>query len=136
MKIHSTNYSDTFIEVSGDTKAICGVIPPNKPKKTVAEMHYEIIANNPYQFTSDDVFFQVYVIKNDLTESEYSEARKVFFSKGQPCMRTSPLTKTYGFGIHHNEEGKIALYGMETTEYHDFITDPKIKKVKAMKSRK
>lgn len=99
-------------------------------------MHYEIIANNPYQFTSDDVFFQVYVIKNDLTESEYSEARKVFFSKGQPCMRTSPLTKTYGFGIHHNEEGKIALYGMETTEYHDFITDPKIKKVKAMKSRK
>ncbi len=42
----------------------------------------------------------------------------------------------YGFGIHSNSEGKIALYGMETSEYQFFLTDDKIKKIKAMKLHK
>jgi hypothetical protein len=46
------------------------------------------------------------------------------------------LTKTYGFGIHSNSEGKIALFGAETNEYQQFVANPKIKKVKAMKSGK
>lgn len=57
-----------------------------------------------------------------------------FFSKGQACLRASPLTKTYGFGIHNDKNGKIALFGMETKEYQDFLKNSKIKKVKAMKS--
>jgi len=46
------------------------------------------------------------------------------------------LTKTYGYGIHSNKNGKIALYGMETREYANFITDSGVVKVKAMKSWK
>lgn len=134
MKVHSTNYFDTFIEVAEDTKANCGTIPPAKEKKTVAEMQYELLANNPYKFTSDDIFFQVFADRNDLTQAEYEKAGEQFFSKGQPCFRASPLTKTYGFGIHSDNNGKVALYGMETNEYHKFSSDKKIKKVKAMKS--
>ena len=96
MKVHSTNYFNTFIEVAEDTKAVCGIIPPVKDNKTVAEMQYELIANNPYKYTSDDVFFQVFADRNDLIKSEYEKSRSVFFSKGQPCFRASPLTKTYG----------------------------------------
>jgi len=134
MKIHTTNYFDTFIEVAEDTKATIGTIPPAKDKKTVAELQFELIARNPYKYTSDDVLFQVFVSRNDLTESELKEARAQFFSKGQPCLRTSPLTKTYGFGIHNDNNGKIALYGMETEDYKRILADAGIKKVKAMKS--
>lgn len=136
MKTHSTNYFDTFIEVAEDTKSDCGTKPPMKDKKTVAEMQYELVANNPYKFTSDDIFFRVYADRNDLTKSEYKQAREKFFSKGQPCFRASPLTKTYGFGVHSDKEGKVALYGMETEAYQNFLNDTKIKKVKAMRSTK
>ncbi|NGM66952.1 hypothetical protein G5B43_16905 [Sphingobacterium sp. SGR-19] len=137
MKTHTTNYIDTFITVAEDTKATCGTIPPSREnKKTIAEMQYEILAKNPYKFTSDDVLFQVFADRNDLTKAEYEQARKQFFSKGQPCFRASPLTKTYGFGIHCDDQGKIAIYGMETSEYKNFITDKHLKLVKAMKSSK
>jgi len=33
MKIHSTNYFNTFIEVAEDTKAFKGIKPPTKDKK-------------------------------------------------------------------------------------------------------
>jgi len=54
----------------------------------------------------------------------------------QPCFRASPLTKTYGFGIHCDSSGKVALCGMETEEYQGFLSDSRIKKLKAMKSSK
>lgn len=136
MKVHSTNFFDTFIEVAQDTKAVKGTKPPAKNKSTMAEMQYELIAENPYKYTSDDVLFRVFADRNDLTKAEYKQARELFFSKGQPCFRTSPLTKTYGFGIHCNREGKVALYGMETAAYQDFLADTHTKKVKAMKSGK
>ncbi|MGV3611456.1 MAG: DUF6157 family protein [Fluviicola sp.] len=134
MKIHTTNYFDTFIEVAEDTKVTSGTKPPAKNQKTVAEMQFELIAKNPYKFTSDDVLFQVFADRNDLTKNEYQEARAQFFSKGQPCFRASPLTKTYGFGLHSDQEGKIALYGMETDDYQKMLADTKLQKVKAMKS--
>ncbi len=136
MKIHSTNYFDTFIEVAEDTKTDSGTKPPTKDKKTVAEMQYEMIAKNPYKYTSDDVLFQVFADRKDLKKSEHKQAREQFFSKGQPCFRASPLTKTYGFGIHNDSNGKIALFGMETEEYEKFLAETKVKKVKAMRSTK
>lgn len=134
MTPHTTNYANTFIEVAEDTKVEAGTKPPSKAKKTVAEMQYDLLANHPYQYTSDDVLFQVHADRNDLTEAEYKQARAQFFSKGQACLRASPLTKTYGFGIHSDGEGNVALYGMETAAYKKLASDPKIKKVKAMKS--
>ncbi len=136
MKVHSTNYYNSFIEVAEDTKASCGTPPPAKEKKTVAEMQYELIAKNPYKYTSDDVLFRVFADRNDLTEAEYEEARLQFFSKGQPCFRASPLTKTYGFGVHSDSEGRVAVFGMETNVYQQLLTDNSIKKIKAMKSGK
>ena len=97
-------------------------------------MQYELIAKNPYKFSSDDIFFQVFADRNDLTKAEYKNAREHFFSKGQPCFRASPLTKTYGYGVHSDSNGKVALVGMETDEYQKFLVDKNIKKVKAMKS--
>jgi hypothetical protein len=70
----------------------------------------------------------------DSVREYWMKQREHFFSKGQPCFRASPLTKSYGWGIHSNEEGKIAMYGSESSEYQKFVADETIPKVKAMKS--
>lgn len=132
---HTTNYFDTFIAVAEDCKVAAGQVPEVKnDKKTIASRQFELISKNPYKYTSDDVLFQVYADKNDLIESEHKTARKQFFSKGQPCFRASPLTKQFGWGIHCDTNGKVALYGMETVQYQQFVDNPKIKKVKAMRT--
>lgn len=137
MKIHTTNYYDTFIEIASDSSATSGEVPPMKgDNKTAANIQFEMISKNPYKYTSDDVLFQVYIDKNDLTAAEYEEARKQFFSKGQACLRASPLTKRYGWGVHSNHEGKIALYASDSPEYEQLANDSKLKVVKAMKSSK
>lgn len=137
MKDHTTNYINTFIEVADDCPTEFAEIPkPKGNNKTVAEMQYELVVKNPYKYTSDDIFFQVFADRNDLTKAEYKEARQQFFSKGQPCFRASPLTKRYGFGVHSDKDGKVAIFGQETKEYEQFIKDPKIKKVKAMRTSK
>ncbi len=135
MKIHTTNYQDAFIAVADDCPAERGEIPPVKgDKKSVAGLAFELISKNPYRFTSDDVLFRVYAERQELTADELETARQLFFSKGQACFRASPLTKRYGWGVHSDAAGKIALYGRETQEYEAFLRDGRIKVVKAMKS--
>ena len=136
-KVHTTNYYNTFIGVATDCPVLKAEIPPYRgEKKTAAYLQLEIISKNPYRFTSDDVLFQVFAERNDLTEVEYKEAREHFFSKGQPCLRASPLTKRYGWGIHYNNDGRIAIVGSETNEYQTFITDQSLTIIKAMRSSK
>ncbi len=137
MKLHTTNYLNTFIEIAADCPIFTSQIPPLKDKaKTIANLQFELIYNNPYKFTSDDVLFEVFAIKNDLSKKEYKTEREKYFSKGQPCFRASPLTKRYGWGIHNDREGKIAIFGAETKEYKQFVKDTSLKVVKAMKSSK
>lgn len=132
---HTTNYFDTFIEIAEDTKVDAAKVPEEKNgKKTIASMQFDMLSKKPYTYTSDEVLFQVYADRNDLTKPEYKEARDQFFSKGQACFRASPLTKQFGFGVHFDHKGKMALYGMETKEYQQFLKDKSIQKVKAMRS--
>lgn len=135
MKTHTTNYYDTFIEIAEDTKADSGEKPKSKGEKmTVAEMQFEMISRNPYRFTSDEVLFEIFAERNDISETEKEKARNEYFSKGQACFRASPLTKTYGFGVHFDAEGKMAIYPMESEQYENFLKDNSLKKLKAMRS--
>lgn len=136
-KLHSTNYSNTFIAVADDCPATHGEVPPRKgEQQTIATMQFDMVYHNPYAFTSDDVVFGVYASRNTIPESEHAEARKQFFSKGQPCLRASPLAKRYGWGIHAKSDGTIALYGCHTEEYHQLLADPLVAVVKAVKSKR
>lgn len=134
--MHTTNYFNTFIEIAEDSATQSAEIPPQKgDKQTVANMQFDMIMSNPYRYTSDDVLFHVFATKNNQTDNLERE-RELFFSKGQPCFRASPLTKRYGWGLHSNEEGKIALYPAESAEYQQFVKDDNLKKVKAMRSKR
>ena len=135
--VHSTNYFDTFIEVADDCPAVTGQIPPvNANAPSVATIQFELISQHPYAFTSDEIIFRVYAIKNDLAVSDYAIAKKEFFSKGQACLRSSALGKRYGWGIHADHRGKVALIGLETDDYKKYCSDISLKKVKAMRSKK
>ncbi len=133
MKIHTTNYRDTFIEVAEDCPSNIGEIPPaERDEKSVANIQFEMISQSPYKFTSDDILFHCFATKKGLTNNELKAQREIFFSKGQPCFRSSPLTKRYGWGIHNNTEGKIALYAVGSVEYKKFKANKNLKIVKAM----
>lgn len=137
MKLHSTNYYDTFIEIAEDCPVENGTEPLMRgDKQTIANYQFDLLKKNPYKYSSDDIFFKVFAIKKDLMEEELASEREVYFSKGQPCFRVSPLTKKYGWGVHSDADGKVAIYGCETEEYHQFIADKSVKKVKAIRSKR
>ena len=135
--MHSTNYLNTFIAVADDCPSNKGEIPAEKKgEKTIAGMAFEMISQHPYHFTSDDLLFSVFAQRNDLMESEMTEARINFFTKPSACLRASALGKRYGWGIHHNADGKVALYGCETQDYQNYLAHQDIKALKAMRSKK
>lgn len=137
MKVHSTNYINTFITIAEDCPNTAGEMPPEKgEKKTIANLQFDFLYENPYKYTLDDIFFEVFAIRKELLEGDMEGEREHYFSKGKPCFRASPLTKRYGWGVHSNEEGKIAIFGAETKEYQAFLADESIKNVKAMRSKK
>lgn len=137
MKTHTTNYENTLIEIAEDCPTNVGEMPPIKgDDKSVANLQIDMLYDNPYKYTSDDVLFSVFATRKGFPENEWVEQRAAFFSKGQPCFRASPLTKRYGFGIHSDEHGKVAMYGAETAAYAKFLKDESVKKVKAMRSKR
>lgn len=134
---HTTNYTNTFIEVADNCPVTHAEIPAKKgDKPMVATLQFEMMSESPYKYTSDEVIFHCFAAKNDIGKSELENARQEFFSKGQPCMRASALTKRYGFGVHYDENGKTAIYPMESEAYKRLASDPNLKHLKAMRTKK
>lgn len=135
--MHSTNYFNTFILVADDSLLDEGQMPPQKgEKKSVANLQFEMLYENPYKFTSDEVLFTVFAERKGFLKADFEIEKEAYFSKGQPCFRASPLTKRYGWGVHANAEGKIAIYSADSKHYQKFLDDDSIKKVKGMRSKR
>jgi hypothetical protein len=130
------NYFDTLIAVPDDCPAVESVVPPrNEAKPTIATEQYRLIAEHPYELTSEDVIFQIHADKQGIPEIDRPVAREEYFSTGRACLRTSPLARKFGWGLHSDAEGRLALVGMETEEYQQLACgDAGIKVVKAMRS--
>lgn len=134
--MHTTNYFNTLIEIAEDATVDTAEVPPLKgEEKTVARHQFDLLIENPYRYSSDDVIFQVHALRNGL-EANLPHERELFFSKGQACLRSSPLPKRYGWGVHHDAAGKVALYAVESAEYRRLAGDETVKKVKAMRSKR
>ena len=131
------NYYNTFIEVADDCSAPLAEVPPLKgDKATVAVIHFELIAEHPYAYTQEDILFETYARTHAIPDSEREAERAKFFSKGQPCLRTSPLCKRYGWGFHHDAEGRVALYPRGSAEYEQFASADEVKHLKGMRSKR
>ena len=125
MKRHTTNYINTFIEVAEDCPASTAGVPPIKEPKSIARLEYEMLFSRPYTYTSDDVMYEI-------KGKPRGDSREDFFSRGQPCFRASALTKRYGWGVHSDKDGKMALYAVESEAYNRFAADKTLQHMKAM----
>lgn len=134
--MHTTNYFRTFIAVAEDCPVEAGVEPPVKAEPTIAELHFELITAEPYARTSDDVLFETHVRRAGIPDADRDAARAAFFGRSQACLRSSPLGKRYGWGLHHDERGRVAAYPRESDEYAQLAADPALTHLRAMRSRR
>lgn len=133
----STNYYRTLIQVAEDCPADAGSVPPAKDgTPTVARLQYDMLAGHPYVLTSDDLLFAVHAARHDLPAVEHAALREAFFVRSQACLRSSPLAKRYGWGIHFDVQGRIALVGRETQEYDRLAGAWGTTQLKAMRNRR
>lgn len=116
--MENVDYTDTFITVAPDTTATVGVVPtPRGEAPTVASATYAMIAAQPYRHRSSDVIFQVWADRQAVPDDEREVARVEFFAKPRACLRSSDLGKRFGWGIHADEDGLLALYAVDSPEY-------------------
>lgn len=133
----STNYAGTFIQVADDCPTDAAEQPPVGGRApTVAALQHALMAEHPYEFTSDDVLFEVYATRQGIPAEERAGAREAFFAKDQPCLRSSPLGKRYGWGIHHDADSRVALVPLGSDEYQALAANPTVKQLKAMRSKR
>lgn len=134
---HTTNYRDAFIEVADDCPVTRAQEPPvGKGAPTVARRQFELIAQRPYELTSDDVVFTVHAERSGIPEEDRAAARAEYFSVGRPCLRSSPLGKRYGWGVHADAEGRVALVPVGTPEYDALAADDSLAHTRAMRSKR
>lgn len=117
----TTNYYDAFIAAAPDSNVDQGTAPREKANASVAFRTFKLIHDNPYRYTSDDVIFAVYADRKGIPREMRTAARDEFFSIPRPCLRASDLGKKYGWGIHFDANGRIALYGVESRAYQEFV---------------
>jgi len=116
--MESVDYADTFITVAPDTSAQAGEVPVARPQgPTVASATYALVAEHPYRFRSSEVIFTVWADRQGIAEEERGAAWVDFFAKPRPCLRASDLPKRFGWGIHADEHGRIAVYGVDSSAY-------------------
>jgi hypothetical protein len=125
--MYTTNYANTLVTASPDCPVTVGTIP--EKRVSVAAVQHALLGR-PYAMTSDDLLFETHRVRGG------EKSREEFFAKPQACLRASPLVKNFGWGIHHNAEGRIAVYGMESAEYRRLLDDPLVKKAPGMRSKR
>ncbi|MBD8136045.1 DUF6157 family protein [Peribacillus frigoritolerans] len=131
------SYKNTLITISEDSKVSSAKVPVIRNEKpTIAYIEHDLINNNPYKFTQEDVQFKTYLIKNQMEAENAAELREQFFSKSKACFRASPLVKNYGWGIHYNNQGKIAIYDVNSEMYNQLLKQDDITKLKGMRSKR
>lgn len=136
-------YTDTFIIVAEDCAAETGVVPPERGgRPTVASIQHALLAAAPYTYTQEDVLFETEVRHKAVPDEELTvrrgSLREEFFAKSRACLRASPLPKSYGWGLHFDAEGRVALYGVDSPEYRGFAAGEhaEVTVLKAMRSRR
>ncbi len=135
------NYANTFIQVAPDTKAKEAAVPVARAgNKSIAVLEYELISGNPYAYTQEEVQFAVYVQRQGIPardlKTRRSELWQEYFSTPRACMRCSPLAKTYGWGLHFDTEGKVALVAVESADYERFASGRSVEQTRAMRSKR
>lgn len=135
--------TDTFVRVAEDCPIEIGMAPVST--RTLPPVHviqYQLLSTEPYKYNLEELIYEVHVRHKQIPQEEQvtrkEEIWAELFSKNHPCMRASMLPKRFGWGVHYNAEGKIAIYAKESPEYDQFIMGEgeMLKLVYAMRSKR
>jgi len=118
-------YKNAFIKVAADCPTDRGVVPQVRgDHKPIHVLQYELLAAHPYRYTHADLLYEVHVRHKELSAAECRangrEIREALLAKPHPCLRASLLPKKYGWGVHYDSEGRIAIYPRESEDYAQF----------------
>lgn len=125
----TTNLPNTFISVLDDCPVFMAEIPPAREPSSIPQIEYEMLADNPYKYTSDDVLYAANGERKGVARDEY-------FCRIQPDFRLSPLVKRYGWGVHIDNEGKIALVPLGSDDYEMLAKDKTLRQLKGNRSHR
>ena len=65
------NYYDTFIRVAADCPVSEAVVPSGRrEEKSIPQVEYELLSENPYTFTQEELLFAVRVLRQGIDEAE------------------------------------------------------------------
>jgi len=139
-------YRETFISVAEDCRALTGEAPPARGSTpTVAVIQHAMLTSRPGHWTQEDVLLASSPelrTREDATSLEQlpvDELRRLmddYFAQPRACLRASPLPKTYGWGLHYDEQGRITLHAVDSEEYARLSSDDSLTQLKAMRSRR
>lgn len=132
--IVTTNYVRTFMTASPDCPVARGTVPTKLG--SIAQLQHALLSDQPYRFTSDELLFEVHAIRNGIDAAERAREYEAFLAKSRACLRASPLVKQFGWGLHHDEHGRVAAYGCETDAYRELSERSDLKIVAGVRSRR
>ena len=117
---------EELIEKAADSTAVRGEEPPDSgAKKTVARISYEVLSDNPYKFSEREFYREVHVVRRgrpDLKLESYN-------------IKKLTLVKKYGWGIHRDSVGKLALVACESRKCKELLADTRVKKTRAYRNK-
>jgi hypothetical protein len=87
-------------------------------------MHGDEEPENPYKFTEKEFFYEVNAVRRNKAELKIESY----------LIQRSLLPRVYGWGVHINEQGKLALVAMESSRYREL--QETIRTVKSSKMSK
>ncbi|MGC4001741.1 MAG: DUF6157 family protein [Pirellulales bacterium] len=137
-----TTIVDSFVTVAPDCPVERAVVPtPRGEKVPVHALQYELLTAKPYHYTHETLILETELRRANLTRADAKTKqafREKLFSKSHACLRASALSQKYGWGVHYDAAGKIALYAMESAAYRNYSAGksggPQV--VAAMRSKK
>ncbi len=130
---YSTNYQNTLILPAADCP---GQAETPAKEGSVAAMQFALLAGRDYLHDSDDVLSAVAAQRKGIPAESMAEFRAEYFSKGQACFRASPLTKTFGWAIHADARGRIALIDPDSDHFAELNRDPNTVKTRALRNKR
>ncbi len=132
--MHTTNYANALLLPAEDCKADHAMIPA-KPQSVAGQL-YALIHAHPYAHDSDHVICWVQALRRGIATEDYDRFRAQYFSKGQACLRASPLVKTHGWAVHHDAGCKVALIDPTTPAFSRLQDDPATIKIAGMRNKR
>ena len=120
------NMKESLIRVAVNCPVSTGIDPLGRGNKNDAVhiIQYEILKAHPYMLDKDTFYELVYLLRLPTRSRKiksYSLARNV-------------LPKRYGWGIHINKVGKLALVDCSGKKYKKLEKSRKVKKIRASKN--